>query len=178
MDRVELALDEHVAQMGRRGRDPQGFQARTLAAYLERILGEDWSPTRMASLLQDYRKHQSRLLEDFEPSTRGRAPQVPRYVIASEGYGRVARWHILAKPSSDPKTVREARRRHAEWVVTDTVQRWASDVAKEIAPSLQGTEVDEAIADAVADVTGYLNVARESIERRLTKAPTKLKVSA
>jgi hypothetical protein len=163
IDQLDEALEAYVRLSREQGRDPQGFTSKTIRVFVNRIREKlnlpPTSPIQLASMLQYYR---------FAQAQRVRG-QTPRYVIASRGYGTATRWFILAKPGSDPATVRHARLQQAEWAIEDMARRWASDVAHEIAPALRDAVVDEIIEDAVADVTRHVSAVREGVERRLKR---------
>src|SRR5690606_20553698 len=79
-----------------------------------------------------------------------RSDSTTRYVVGCQGYGPEARWRILAKPGSDPKVVREARKDQATWIVKDSIERAMRDRLFEVNPSLAGTDSD-ALIDAALD---------------------------
>jgi hypothetical protein len=110
---VDLALDRYVAAMRRRGDEPYGVRAQTLAALVK------VPRVQMSASLQEHRLAQEHA---------GRT----RYVLAAERYGRSSYWIILAKPGDDPKLVQEARKAHAVWMVRDGVQRVMSDAVREV----------------------------------------------
>lgn len=121
---VNQAITAYLASMGRRGIDPGGVRARTLAHFAGMPTGE------MSLALQEYVKAQG--------SGRGQT----QYVIGCRGYGREARWHILARPGSDPQVVQENRRLHGLWIVEDALRRLYADQFREVLPGLQGTTLD------------------------------------
>jgi hypothetical protein len=146
---VEDALDQYVAARKARGVDPTGVKCSTLAKFA----GTDIRL--MSRFLQEYR---------LRPPKGG-----GRYVLGCQNYGRGGRWLILAKPGSDPKVIREARASHARWIATDAARRVVTDLAKELAPALQGTYQWETMlemeAEALAD---NLRLAVSRMDRAVT----------
>lgn len=145
---VDDALDALVAEMGRRGIDAQGFNRQVLA----RLAGV--SPEEMSTMLQQYRYAQ-------------REEGATRYVLGARQYGRSARWRILAKPGSDPKVVREARREQAIWAAVDAERRVLSDLMHEVYPGLN-VQVDAAIANEMDFLTDQMRLIVKRVERQLT----------
>lgn len=143
---VEDALDKYVTALGRRGVEPSGIRAKTLAG----LAGV--SRRKMSGYLQEHR-----------------AQGGERYVVACQRYSRDARWKILAKPGSDPKVVQKARRDHAVWVAKDAMSRVANDVAKEIGPSMSGKEWDRVIESESAALNDALYLAVRRMERAMAK---------
>lgn len=127
---VDKAIDAYIAKMGTRGIDPEGFFARTLASFAKVERGE------MSLALQYYR---------YRQRTHGDT----RFIIACEGYGPGARWRIQAKPSSDPKVVRQNRKDHAIYLAQDNQTKLVRDYASEVYPALQGAQLDQVIEIAV-----------------------------
>ena len=134
--------------------DPDGVRTRTLAHLA------DVAPTEMSVMLQSYRLAQARLGENGAPTT--------RYVIASQGYGRDARWRLLAKPDTDPKKVREARQSQMKWITQDMVRRVLSDVITEINPGLRGAETDQMIEQASVFLTKQVSAITELVQAIIT----------
>jgi hypothetical protein len=116
---VDRALDIYITSMrGRRGIDPSGFRAATLAKMVNVSVAD------MSTWLQDYRRLQG-----------GRQT---RYVVACESYGPRARWKILAKPGSHPTVIEKNHAAHAVWLTSDTFARFMRDIGFEIDPALRG----------------------------------------
>jgi hypothetical protein len=126
---VERALDKYVAIMAKRGTDPQGFRAGTLAKLI------DEPRSSMSVRLQQYRGSQ------------GREGSRTRYVIGAYSYGPDARWRILAKPGDDPAVIRRARRDQAKHIFKDAHDRIVSDLIHELYPGLSDSRTDRQIAD-------------------------------
>lgn len=145
---VEHALDRYVASLGRRGVDPEGFRMRTLAR-LARVSVRD-----MGNLLQRYRLSQS--------------GGETRYVLACRGYGRSARWSILAKPGSDPAVVRTARAQAVRWSAEDMARRFVADAIHELRPGLAATELDDRIRLVLPLVEDQLAAIVAHVDRVLT----------
>lgn len=126
---IERALDKYVAAMAKRGTNPQGFRAGTLAKMID-------EPRASVSVrLQQYRGAQ------------GREGSKTRYVIGAYSYGPDARWRILAKPGDDPAVIRRARRDQAKHIFQDAHSRIVSDLITELYPGLSDTRTDRQIAD-------------------------------
>lgn len=116
---VDQALDRYILSMqGRRGIDPTGFRATTLAKMVNVSVAD------MSIWLQDYRRLQGH--------------HQTRYVVACESYGPKARWKILAKPGSHPTLIEKNKQGHAIWLTSDTFARFMRDIGFEIDPSLRG----------------------------------------
>lgn len=147
---IDNALDRYVSERRSRGVDPDGVRVKTLAHIADVSNGE------MSTMLQSYRIAQAR-------------DGATRYVIAANSYGRNARWHILAKPGTDPRGVREARTAQTRWVAEDLTQRWFSDLKHEISPGLQDAETDEAIRAATEFLTGQFEQVKRLVERILSR---------
>jgi hypothetical protein len=147
---VELALDSYVKTRRGRGIEPTGFYARTLA----KVAGCETA--RMSRLLQEFRYCQRR-------------PGATRYVVACQGYGAKARWHILAKPGSDPHVVQEARREQALWVARDGLNRIVRDTLHEVFPGLRGKALDAAIEREVETMVAHMQVSVKAVERALAR---------
>lgn len=145
---VDDAIDRYVVIMRTKhgGLDPTGFQCDTLA-HIAGTTRED-----MGHLLQQHRQAAG-----------------TRYVVACQGYGRAARWMILAKPGSDPKLVRQARRDQSVWIASDMAARFDRDIRTEIDPALRGTAADDIIKDAVDEMAAHTAVALRRIHKRLDK---------
>ena len=154
VDTVENALDRYVKERGRRGSDPNGVRTRTLA-HLAGVPVSAMSP-----MLQTFRVTQAKVDKD--------GAAVTKYVIAASGYGREARWRILAKPGSDPKVVQEARRSQTLWVARDMVKRVLSDVIHELNPSLQDAAVDQRIEAATKFLTTQVVLIADFVNETLT----------
>lgn len=150
---VDAALDKYVATMQkRRGIDPSGFKVETIAR-IARIASNT-----MSFWLQEYRYAQGN----------GRPT---KYVIACQGYGRAARWRILAKPSSDLKTLQDARRIQAIWAIQDINARYRNDMVNEVLPALRGTGYDQSIAQVIPLVEHQLDGIKKHVERVLAPRP-------
>jgi hypothetical protein len=130
IDTVERALDVYVASMAKRGTNPQGFRAGTLAKIIKEPRG------RTSVRLQQYRGAQAR--------TTG---QQTRYVLGAYSYGPEARWRILAKPGDDPAVIRKARRQQAVHIFKDAHARMVSDLFHELYPGLSNSITDRMISD-------------------------------
>lgn len=116
---VDQALDRYITSMqGRRGIDPSGFRASTLAKMVNASVAD------MSTWLQDYRRLQG--------------SRKTRYVVACESYGPQARWKILAKPGSHPNLIEKNKTAHAIWLTSDTFARFMRDIGFEIDPALRG----------------------------------------
>lgn len=149
VDIVEYSLDRYVRMERRRGIDPEGVRAVTLA----HIAG---IPRREMSIaLQEYRLAQ------------GRPDSGTRYVIAAQQYGRLSRWNILSKPGTDPVVVRENRREHCLWIVHDAVKRLFTDHVKELNPSLTQSQQDQTIDQAVTLVERQFDATVQFVEQTL-----------
>ena len=148
-DAVEDALDQYVASMGHKGVDPGGFRTRTLAKMV------DLEPSKMSTYLQEYRLAQAR------------PDATTRYVIGCQGYGRDARWRILAKPGTDPKVVRLARKDQGRWIVKDAIERAMRDRLFEVNPSLAGVESDALIDSALDFATRQFEAVGTFVEQVL-----------
>lgn len=120
---VELALDRYVAERRRRGTEPYGCRAVTLA-HLVGI-----SRREMSGHLQSYRRSQ-------------RTSTPTRYTLGCEGYGEQAYWHILGKPGNDLQVVRENRKAHMGYVARDLTRRALTDIGCEVNPGLRGAPDD------------------------------------
>lgn len=132
---VDRALDEYVRAMGARGVDPDGVLASTLAEMVGVPVA------RMGRALQGYRMRSG-----------------TRYSIACEGYGSMARWRILRKPSSDPQVVQQARLKHAIYLANDNLAKTVRDYAVEVFPALRGTELDQMIETVTRSLVKHLEV--------------------
>lgn len=146
IEMVDRALDRYVAEMGRRGLDPAGVKAVTLAGLI------DCPTPSVSSWLQEYR------LSQLPGGT------ATRYVIGCQGYGRKARWRILAKPGSDPLVVRKARREQARWITQDVVSRYLRDRVHEVIAALQGNADDEQIRHVTKLAADQLEALAEFVE--------------
>jgi hypothetical protein len=157
IDVVESALDKYVAARARRGMNPQGFRAGTLA----KIIGEDRGRT--STRLQQYRGAQAR------PNG-----QQTRYVLGAYQYGPEARWRILAKPGDDPAHVRRARKQQAVHIFTDAHARMVSDLVHELYPGLSDSQTDRAIQDLTEFARKQAEVVVDHVqtvmERRLPRS--------
>lgn len=142
VDVVELALDRYVSEMGKRGVDPNGIRVQTLAT----LAGVPRK--RMSIMLQEYRSRQKDLPDG----------QRSRYVIGCEGYGRAARWSIMAKPKTDPVVVANNRMDHAIYVAQDALARLVRDYAAEVYPGLRKKETDEVIEIATRGLVEHVQV--------------------
>lgn len=136
---VERGLDRLVTLSTKRGVDVRAFN-REIVARLAGVAPDD-----MSNLLQLYRSAQP-------------IGGVTKYVIAAEGYGRAARWKILAKPGSDPKSVQQARLDHAAYLAKDSIERTVRDYVTEVEPALTSKQRDQVIAAAQASLLGHLRV--------------------
>lgn len=103
-------------------------------AELARELGV--SLRRAGNLLQSHRLAQGR----------GRT----RFIVAAEGYGCAARWHVLGEPRTDRVTVAEMRKRHALYIARDSMLRYWRDRLNELMPSL-GKHESDALVTKVSD---------------------------
>lgn len=159
IDIVEQALDAYVSQMSQRRIDPKGFRVSTLALLVGKPSGT------MSQMLQRYRLAQARQVGDY----RG---QTTRYVIAARSYGPNARWRILAKPGSDPKVVREARREQAKHIARDAYSRVVSDLVNELYPALGGGELDQHLADTMDFARRQFEVVVNHVDRVLVRDTT------
>jgi hypothetical protein len=146
---VEDALDQLVEMMRQRSIDAKGFN-REIVARLGGV-----SPDEMSSMLQLYRQAQ-------------KVGGATKYVIAATGYGRGARWRILAKPGSDPKATQEARRQQAVWTATDAQARIVSDLMHEVFPGLRQTQIDGVIDREMEFLTDTMDTMVRRVERSLT----------
>lgn len=139
---VELALDRYVSEMGKRGVDPNGIRVATLAqlAGVERKA--------MSTMLQEYRYRQGTMP----------AEKKSRYVIGCEGYGRAARWSIMAKPRTDPVVVENNRMDHAIYVAGDALKRLVKDYTAEVYPALRSKDRDRVIEIATRGLVDHVKV--------------------
>jgi plasmid maintenance system antidote protein VapI len=145
VDVVELALDRYVSEMGKRGVDPNGIRVQTLA----QLAGVPRK--QMSVMLQEYRYRQGALAEK-DP------PQHSRYVVGCEGYGRAARWSIMAKPKTDPVVVQNNRMDHAIYVAQDAVNRLVRDYTAEVYPGMRKKEIDEVVEIATRGLVEHVKV--------------------
>jgi hypothetical protein len=145
---VDEALDRYVSEMGRRGIEPEGVTARTLAALV------DVPRSTMSTLLQEYRIAQAK-------------PGATRYVLACREYGRNARWRIVAKPGSDPKVVQAARTEQGRYIAKDAVLRFLRDRNLEVAPALKGAAADENLAHVMNLAVGQMESVATFVQHML-----------
>jgi hypothetical protein len=154
---VEDALDRYIVSMaGRKGIDPGGVRAATLAALMHITVDE------MSMWLQDYRRIQ------------GSSRRQTRYTIACEGYGRIARWKIMAKPGSHPNLIEKNHRDHANWITWDAFQRFLRDTGLEIDPALRGhdpaadAQIKTVLSFAAQQMTNSMNLAKSLLANSKT----------
>ncbi len=138
--KVEAALTVYVKTLGPRGADRRGFRAEVLAD----IAGI--STVEMSDALQEYRQKKRK-----------------GFALGCQGYGRAARWFVLAKPNTDPRVVQRARREHLRYTAEDAVARFVQDQRLEVDPSLKNTPLDQCITSAQSDLTRQFQAAVESL---------------
>lgn len=93
----------------------------TLARCIAFATGDEYSEGQVSGWLQEYRYAQK--------------DKSMLYRIAARGYGRNARWYILAGPKLDNLDGEGIVVAHAEWIITDASARVVSDVLHEILPA-------------------------------------------
>lgn len=147
---VNQALDEYLRRMRRRGVEPDGVRAATLA--------EVAGVTReaMSNALQRYRVLQGR--------------RQTRYVVAAHHYGRAGRWTILAKPGVDSDVLQRARAEATAWAQADMARRWLSDAVNELIPGLRNRTRRDAIIERLIGLAEIqVEVVRQHVARELER---------
>jgi uncharacterized Rmd1/YagE family protein len=93
----------------------------TLGRCIAFAVGEEYSDGQVSNWLQEYRYAQK--------------DKTMLYRIAARGYGRNARWYVLAGPKLDNLDGEGVVMAHAEWIISDASNRVVSDVLHEILPA-------------------------------------------
>jgi len=153
IDLVDQGLDYYFqhqrSNLGRRRTKIVRTISRTiLARCIFFATGEEYSDGQVSGWLQEYRSAQK------SKST--------LYRIAARGYGRNARWYILAGPKLDGVDGEGITTIHAEWVIADASNRVVSDFLHELLPAAEQhtkglqTRIDASIKKINQALSGLL----------------------
>jgi len=93
----------------------------TLGRCIYFATGDECDDGQVSGWLQEYRYAQK--------------AKATRYRIAARGYGRNARWYVLAGPKLDTLDGEGITVVHAEWIIADASARVVSDFLHELLPA-------------------------------------------
>lgn len=120
----------------------------TLGRCIFFATGDDYDDGQISGWLQEYRSAQK--------------SKATTYRIAARGYGRNARWYVLAGPKLNTLDGEGITVVHAEWIIADASARVVSDFLHELLPAADRypgiqDRVDASIKKVNQALSGLLN---------------------